>query len=115
MYSPPEFGAEPAWTVEIPRPLGAMPVVTERFVFVSGHAIDSGRVEYALDTEIRCPPAVADGVGLLSRRRSVVAFAPATGGIRWTDEIPQVTRPKQPALTADGAYVAAGDRLIAYQ
>lgn len=108
---------EPIWTVDIPRPLGAMPVLTDELAFVSGHAVcrDTGRIEYVIDVDVRCPPAVTDTVALLSRRQSVVAFDPETGDIRWSDDIPAVTRPKQPALTEAGAYVAAGDRLIAYQ
>lgn len=113
----PEIGATPEWTVDLSQETATMPVVDGERVYVSGRALnlDSGESEYHIDTGTRTPPAVAEDIGLLSRRQSVVAFDPATGAEHWTDEIQQVTRPKQPALTAETAYVAAGDRLIAYR
>lgn len=113
----PQMGATPAWTVSVDRQSATMPVVANDQVYLSGRAMDieTGDTVFHLDTETRCPPALTPGLGMLSRRQEAIAFDPETGDIRWTDDIPQVTRPKQPALTSTAAYVAAGDRLIAYE
>lgn len=111
------FDEGPTWSVPVPEPVVARPVVGDEAVYLSGLALNrsDGSRLWSVETDARCPPALGGAVGVLSRRSELVAFSRVDGSEAWTRPVPRIGRPRQPAIGPNGLYASTGDGLAAFR